>query len=175
MTRENWKPIKGYEGLYEVSNTGQIRSLDRNNGKRKGKMLKRTIGSNGYLRITLCKNSIPVTKEVHRFVAETFLPNPDNLPCVNHKDENKMNNNVNNLEWCTREYNSSYGTKTERELITKGIKPFVCIETGTTYTNQHQCARELGIDQSSISKVLKCEYTHTSGYHFKYLDAKGAV
>lgn len=117
---EKYKEIKGFEGLYEVSNYGNIRSLKRN------KILRPRI-TRGYYHVTLCKNGILYYKLNHRLVAEAFIPNPDNLPCVNHKDENKLNNFVwvnedgsvdlekSNLEWCTYKYNSNYGTAIERQ------------------------------------------------------------
>lgn len=102
-----WKPIVGYEGLYEVSNTGLIKSLNfyRYKGPR---ILKPCQRPDGYLSVGLSKNNITKTKTVHRIVAEAFLPNPDGLEMVNHKDENRSNNNVDNLEWCSRAYNQNY-------------------------------------------------------------------
>ena len=100
---EIWKDIEGYEGLYQVSNMGRVRSL------RKNIILREGI-SRGYSVLNLSKNGKPLTKKVHRLVANAFIPNPDNLPQVNHKDENKLNNCADNLEWCTQEYNLNYGT-----------------------------------------------------------------
>ena len=118
---EVWKDIRDYEGLYQASNLGRMRSLDRwvssKNGSMqfiKGRILKLLNHNQGYLSVGLCKNNKVKTSLVHRIIAETFLPNSDNLPCVNHKDEDKTNNNVNNLEWCNSEYNNAYGTRTER-------------------------------------------------------------
>ena len=117
---EIWKPIKGYEGLYEVSNFGRIRSLDRwcshRRGKqlKKGKILKTRQTWDGYLIVNLYKAGRIKTVKVHRLVAEVFLPNPNNYKEVNHKDECKTNNIVSNLEWCDRKYNINYGTRTEK-------------------------------------------------------------
>ena len=112
---EEWKSIPGYEGLYEVSNLGRVRSLDRyikySNGQirlHKGRILNPSKDTNGYLKVLLKCNTKCKTITVHRLVALTFLPNPDNLPCVNHKDEDKTNNRVENLEWCTQQYNLNY-------------------------------------------------------------------
>jgi len=103
-----FKPIKGYEGLYYITEDGKIYSGIQN------KWLKTRI-SRGYLVVNLQMK----TKHVHRLVAETFIPNPDNLPVVNHKDENKLNSSVDNLEWCTHKYNNNYGTCIERMKKTK--------------------------------------------------------
>ena len=123
---ETWVDIEGYEGLYQVSDHARVRSLDHwepylNHGKpmerlRKGRILIQ--GDNpytGYLHVMLCGiDGKPKTKTVHRLVAKAFIPNPDNLPCINHKDECKTNNLPSNLEWCDKVYNANYGTKPER-------------------------------------------------------------
>jgi hypothetical protein len=112
-TNEIWKPIKGYEGLYEVSNLGNVKSLNYSHTG-KPKLLKLCKLKNGYLMVQLSKNSVTEKRLVHRLVAQAFLPNPDNLPEVNHKSEIKSQNNVENLEWCSSSYNHSYGTGTKR-------------------------------------------------------------
>ena len=117
MTEEIWRPIEGYEGLYEVSNLGRVRSLDRYDSRnqfRKGRIMKQNNDGRDYMSIQLCLNGKLKKYFVHRLVAEAFLPNPDNLPQVNHKDEDKSNNRVDNLEWCTAKYNLSYGTRNIR-------------------------------------------------------------
>ena len=100
-----WKDIPHYEGLYQINSEGQILSLRRN------RLMKQTINQ-GYYKVCLRnKYGKQASESVHRLVALTFIPNPTNLTCVNHKDENKLNNNIDNLEWCTREYNTSYSMK----------------------------------------------------------------
>jgi hypothetical protein len=118
---EIWKAIPGYEGYYEVSNTGKVRSVTRTiisrDGKSRtflGEIKNPTPNKHGYQQVGLHKDGKRKVFLVHRLVAITFLPNPDNLPVVNHKDENPSNNNVNNLEWCTSKYNSNYGTSIQR-------------------------------------------------------------
>ena len=110
---EEWRAVPGYEGLYEVSNKGNVRNVRRNT------LLRLTKTNYGYIRIGLCKNRIKTSLSVHRLVAETFIPNPDNLPMINHKDEDKTNNRVENLEWCDAKYNINFGTARIRSINTK--------------------------------------------------------
>lgn len=121
MSEEIWRDIPGYENLYQVSNMGRVKSLSRkirtkNNSFR---VLPETIcilhkNRGGYLQINLYKEGGYKTYTVHRLVGMTFIPNPDNLPQINHKDEDKTNNRVENLEYCSSSYNNRYGTKLER-------------------------------------------------------------
>lgn len=117
---DDWYDIKGYENLYQINIVGDIKSLECTtnfNGKsytKRERILKQGTRPNGYKCVVLRKNNKSTSFLVHRLVAETFLPNPSNLPCVNHKDENKSNNSVDNLEWCTRLYNDNYGTRNIR-------------------------------------------------------------
>ena len=105
---EEWKEVPGYEGLYEVSNTGNVKSLIKN------KIIKGFINRCGYRLVGLSKNGILKRFQVHRLVAQVFIPNPYNLPMVNHKDEDKSNNRVDNLEWCDAKYNIHYGTRSDK-------------------------------------------------------------
>ena len=144
---EEWKSIPGYEGLYEVSSYGRVKSLERyksNNGGIqliKEKILKPHNTKKGYLTVQFSNKIF----KVHRLVAEAFIPNPDNLPMVNHKDEDKTNNNVDNLEWCTAKYNSNYGTAIERMINTK-------IERG--YYNKELCF----LDSKERQKLYNKQY-----------------
>lgn len=124
---EEWRSIEGYEGLYEVSSYGRVRSLDRyeinNLGYKrllKGKILSPGIKKDGYFIVSLKNKNF----RVHRLVAQAFIPNPEGLPQVNHKDEDKSNNNVDNLEWCDSKYNNNYGTariRTRETLVKNGF------------------------------------------------------
>lgn len=120
---EIWKPIIGFPN-YAVSNHGRVYSFTREevcNGAirmRYGRILIPRLGNQGYYYVGLCRNNKVITKKVHRLVAENFLPNPSNLECVNHKDECRTNNTVENLEWCTYSYNSNYGSITKRRIST---------------------------------------------------------
>lgn len=119
---EVWKNMIGFEGLYQVSNYGRVRGLDRETigkppvtkKKIKGVIISPKKYTNGYFFVAPCKNGLKKPTLLHRLVATHFIPNPDNLPEINHKDENKANNRASNLEWCTHKYNSNYGTKGER-------------------------------------------------------------
>ena len=109
---EIWRDIAGFEGIYQVSNLGRIKSFQ--GWKRascpKEFILKSTLANNGYCQVTLYKDTKRKKYLVHRLVAEAFIPNPDGLPHINHKDENPENNKADNLEWCTPLYNNKYGT-----------------------------------------------------------------
>lgn len=119
---EIWRDIEGYEGLYQVSNLGRVKSLDRIDrlGRRKpGVILSYILHNYGYLLVNLYKEGKRKLFLVHRLVAHTFIPNPEGLPEINHKDEDKTNNLVDNLEYCDRKYNINYGTHTERMVQTR--------------------------------------------------------
>lgn len=115
-----WRDIKDYEGQYQVSNTGLVRSLDRIvcSGRQvntiHGKVRKQNIVGKGYCQVLLCKNGKVKAFLVHRLVAQAFIPNSNEYPCINHKDGNPLNNSVENLEWCTYKYNNEYNNRIER-------------------------------------------------------------
>lgn len=115
MKKEIWLPVKGYEELYAVSNLGRVKSLKFD----KEKILKPAKRKDGYLQVVLCKNGKMKHFLIHRLVAEAFLPNPEGLPEVNHLNENKSNNVVSNIEWCSRSYNNNYGTRTKRQAASQ--------------------------------------------------------
>ena len=123
---EIWKDIPNYEGLYQISNLGRVKSLDclvntRNNKKRKrkGKTLRQHNNGHGYMFVVLSKNNNVKKIYIHRLVAEAFIPNPNNYPQVNHKDENSLNNDVSNLEWCNSKYNANYGKRNKKMKVKK--------------------------------------------------------
>ena len=116
---EIWKDIVGYEGLYQVSNLGNVKRLKGYKGRGKGyiveeHLIQPSINSRGYQNVILCKNGKTKTFTMHRLVAIAFLDNSEKLPQVNHKDENKLNNCVDNLEWCDSQYNNNYGTRNKK-------------------------------------------------------------
>ena len=165
--------MNGYENLYQVSNLGRVKRLAyihktlKNTYKVEEHILKPHQNNRGYLIIVLCKNSKLKTHILHRLVAKAFVPNPLNLPQVNHKDENKLNNNVNNLEWCTSSYNNNYGERNNKMII-KLNKPVICKETKITYPSIHEAGRQTGIDYRNIHACCSGRYKTTNGYHWEY-------
>ena len=112
ILNEEWRDIEGYEGLYQVSNLGRVKSLNYNHTKSE-RILKGTPDKDGYLRVALFKDGRKDYR-VHQLVAKMFIPNPGNLQVINHKDENKQNNTAKNLEWCTVAYNNTYGDRLKK-------------------------------------------------------------
>lgn len=181
---EIWKEIKGFEGYYEVSDLGRVRRLDRYDYGcgyarfYKGRILKNlTYKTTGYLHVQLCKSGTIVNKSVHRLVAEAFIPNPDNLPQVNHKDEDKSNNCVDNLEWCDVTYNMNYGTKQQRTNKTKIERGLADPETvGNThkesmklYAEKHKDEIKLKSHQYYIENQERIK-TRRKEYYWKNRD-----
>ena len=163
---EEWKDIKGYEGIYQISNKGRVKTLG-NNKTKKEKIRDGKI-DRGYKRISLCKNGKEKKYSIHRLVAEAFLPNPDNLPVVNHKDENKLNNNVENLEWCTQEYNVNYSGTAGRPG-----KRVICVETQQIFDSSEDVIRRMFDGKGSSSFIrshLNGQRPSAYKYHFKYID-----
>lgn len=148
---EFWKDIKGYEGLYQVSNLGRVKSLSRIDARgwnRKEKILKATKTKHGYLQLSLRKNKKERKYLIHRIVAESFLENKYNYSDVNHIDEDKTNNKLSNLEWCNRTYNCNYGTAQQRRVKNTDMK-----------------ARSEKIDYNNIaSKNSKTVYQYTKDF-----------
>ena len=176
MTEEIWCPIKGYEGLYEVSDKGRVKSLKFG----KERILKLIRDQNGYLLINLYKNGEMKTYRIHSIVAKTFIPNPDNLPEVNHKDEDKTNNSVINLEWCDQKYNCNYGTRIKRisEKMTNGklSKPVLQYTKSGELVREWKSAtdveRNLGYFGTNISSCCNGKIKSAYGFIWKYKDRK---
>ena len=151
---EIWRDVKGFEGFYKVSNKGNLYSVERKDNmgrKHGGRTLKPRYDKDGYKEAALCKNGMMKFRRLHRLVAEAFIPNPNGLPQVNHIDEVKDNNNVENLEWCTSKYNSNYGTSIERRVKAQSKKVrAVNVETGEVLTfSSTKEARRNGYNHAS--------------------------
>lgn len=167
---ETWKDIPNYEGLYQVSNLGRIKSFY--NYKRDGTNILKPRLKRGYYTIGLRKNGKRSWIGIHRLVARAFIPNPNHNPCVNHKDENKLNNNANNLEWCTVAYNNTYGTRIKK-VIEKTGKPVLQFDLNNNfikkYNNLLEAAKENNIkSRSSICLCCSGRYSHAGGYVWKH-------
>lgn len=173
MEQEIWKDIKGYKGLYQVSNYGNIRSLGKHvngrNSKRfvKGKIIKLFDDKDGYKIVNLYKKSKMKQFRIHRLVAIAFIPNPNNYPIINHKNEIKNDNKVENLEWCSNKYNCNYGTRNDK--IRKRINQY---DLQGNYIKSWdsiiQVERELNIFHSRIIEVCKGKRKQIGGYIWKY-------
>lgn len=120
-----------------------------------------------YYQTVLYKNKSCKSYYIHRLVAETFISNPDNLPFVNHKDENKQNNCVDNLEWCTQKYNINYGTSLKKRIDLMG-KPVICMETGKRYKSALEAGKQLGINYKHICDCCRGRRKTTGSYHWEY-------
>lgn len=161
---EIWKDVVGFEGFYKVSNKGNVYSVERtstNNRKFGGMTLKPSYDKDGYLEVVLCKSGERAYKRVHRLVAEMFIDNPNNHPEVNHRDEIKFNNNVENLEWCDTRYNSNYGTRNER--LSKNVRA-VNIKTGEVLTFSSTVeAGNKGYTSGNVAKACRGAYKGNNG------------
>lgn len=173
---EIWQALPGVPGI-EISMFGDVRTLDRvvSSENRtcftKGRVLKQQY-NRGYLIVSILVDGKCIKKRVNRLVAQTFIPNPDNFPEVNHKDCDKTNNNVDNLEWCSKSYNIQY-----REKFGKALgHPVLAINLATLkvsrFSSQHEASRALGANQSSINAVIKGKLNKTHGYWFANADEK---
>ena len=177
---EVWKDIKEYKGLYQVSNIGNVRSLNKKDslGRRvKGKIMKPVKRKDGYLHITLHKNGKAKHFLIHRLVAEAFVENKNNYKEINHIDENKINNNINNLEWCNRSYNINYGeaNKNRRKTLLnrRGKKIIQFDKNGNEikiFPSLMQVVRELGLSKSDLSQCCNGKRKTTGGYRWKYIE-----
>jgi len=182
METEIWKALPGGPGV-EVSTLGRVRTLDRLASSEKytrftkGRVLKQHDNGKGYLMVNIPVDEKWINKSVHRLVAQTFIKNADNLPQVNHKDCDRMNNNVSNLEWCTASYNNQYREKYGISRAESVGHPVFAINLDTMevsrFRSQGEAGRALGVDYSNITKVIKGKYKQANGYWFTEDDGNG--
>ena len=157
---ERWRDIDGFEGRYRISDHGRVFSL------LSKKLLNIYTNSHGYQCVYLYLDGHYKNFKVHRLVAVAFVPNPYNLPQVNHKNEDKTYNYYTNLEWCSAAYNNNYGTRTLRAAITNA-RPVVCIETNIIYWGAREAARQVGI-HNHISECCNGKRKSCGGYHWRW-------
>lgn len=157
-----WKDVSDYEDFYEVSNYGVIRN------KQTGKELKPRLKKNGYLTVDLGYRGVKTTS-VHRIVATAFIENPNKYPCVNHKNENKLDNRSDNLEWCSQKYNANFGYGS-----TARNSPVLQFDTNGNFirlwTSIKEAAEKLGIKYQGISRVCRGERKTSGGYMWEYTE-----
>lgn len=166
-TTEKWRPIDGFESLYEISNLGRVKSLCAGRHGNLTLIRKTVPDKDGYLTVCLKKDKKTYCKKIHRLVAIAFIENPLNLPQINHMDENRQNNSVENLEWCDCKYNNNYNSKPA-----KHFKPICKLaEDGTvlaTYESVNAAAKDNNIEPSLISPVLRGRRKHAGGFRWEY-------
>jgi hypothetical protein len=161
---EIWKDIKGYEGIYQISDYGKI--INVNTGKLK--KCRQNVKS-GYCIVELSNKGKTKTFYIHRLVAEAFLDNPDNLPCVNHKDFNRTNNYVDNLEYCTQKYNVNYTWVNGRMPSPPSQEPYMVKRNdGIVFNSLKEAGLKMGINPSIICNHLKGRQKTVKGYTFEY-------
>ena len=167
MNNEIWKDIPGYSGLYQISNKGCVISYCGFHNVTQ-RILRPQITQNGYYQVSLKIHGKVQRFKIHRLVAMAFIPNPRNLPQINHRNEIKTDNRVENLEWCTPQYNVCYGTGLERRAKKRG-KRVECVETGIVYYSCGNAAQMMNLDFSHISKCCRGLLPQHKGFHFKYV------
>jgi len=177
METEIWKAHPEYAGI-EVSTLGRVRTLDKmvRNGRgtwfTKGRILKQHEDSDGYLRVSITNDGKRVSKRAHRLVAQTFIKNTDNLPQVNHKDCDRTNNNVSNLEWCSGLYNNQYRVKFGKS---RGVPVFAInlkTQEVSQFPSQAEAGRTLGVEKTNITGVVKGRLKQAGGYWFVNADSQ---
>ena len=176
---EIWKNIKGYEGLYQVSSEGRVKSLERTFIDKIGReryvkerVLKPGVTKDGYLIVALHAGDKQKTLTVHRLVCQAFHKNPENKPCVNHIDENKTNNAASNLEWCTYEENNNHGTRSERMAKTQSKPVGQYTRDGElvkVWPSPREAGKQGGFDSATISNVANGKRKTHKGFIWRYI------
>lgn len=165
MNNEIWKDLYGYEGLYQISSLGNIRAVKRKGSH--GGDIRPGIRKDGYLQVSLHKDGRARTLLVHRLVALTFLPLVEGKCQVNHKDGNRKNNSLQNLEWCSATENTIHA----HDILLKNTRKVQCIETGVIYPSIRSAARAVGCDNGTIQKICagKGRSKTAGGFHWGYI------
>ena len=166
---EVWRPVVGYEGLYEVSSLGNVRSLP-NNRHKEPLLLTQAVHWKGYLRVALRKKGERKYKRVHRLVAEAFIPNPENKPTVNHKDGQRSNNCLDNLEWATMSENKHHSIdKLGARPWNENVRRVKCIETGEVYCSATYASKMTGVSVFMILQCCRNPQKTARGYHWGFV------
>lgn len=171
--REEWRPVVGYEGYYEVSNLGNVRGVCRQGCA--GKVLKPSLTTTGYPFVVLSVGCETKSKRVHRIVAEAFIPNPDNMPEVNHINGDKADYSIGNLEWCSHIDNMRHAVRSglwnpskAQQLSVKSKRKSVVRNDGERFESLREAADKSGTTAGNVCKVLKGIRQHANGYSFGY-------
>lgn len=170
--KELWKNIQGYEGLYQISNFGRVKSFRKSTkySCQSEFILKPSVANTGYAQVCLYANGTRKKFLVHRLVAGAFIPNPDNLPQINHKDENRLNNHISNLEWCTPEYNNAYGSAKIRAIDTRS-KPIEQLtydgKVIAVYRSSRIASEITGIKKGTLIMAIN-KHSQCNGYFWRF-------
>lgn len=190
MQQEIWKDIENTNGIYQVSNFGNVRSVDRyvstggNPFFVKGRMLKKSLTTAGYPRVQMWVNGKKYIKTIHRLVALAFIPNPENKPCINHIDGNKLNYSIDNLEWCTQRDNIIHAIRTGLnsvdnmlkaahknkgwEKAAESVKKKVICDDGTIYNSLKECAKAIGTSPEYLSRCINHKGGLYKGHVYRF-------
>jgi hypothetical protein len=176
MAHKTLIDIKGYEGLYAVTPDGRVWSY------RSNRWLTPRKDNVGYYSVCLCRDGDEKNTLVHRLVAQAFIPNPNDYPCINHINEDKGDNRAENLEWCTHSYNNAYNGKAKRVALNRDdtnrikasvevcSKPVLCVELGQIFKSASEAARKLSVQRPRITDCCNGKRKTTGGYHWMFAE-----
>ena len=168
---EIWHDIEGYEGLYQISNKGRVKSLYKGSER----ILRPGIDGSGYMFVCLCYDNVRKYFKLHRLIAQAFIPNPENKPQVNHLDECKINNTLENLEWTTAKENINFGTHNERSAKARSKQILQYSKSGDfirEWKSASEVERVLGINRGNITQCCRGRYKSIGGFIWKYKEER---